>query len=79
MGDTSSWTVQLQPKSSALLEEIQKTARDLRHELIETVSPRDLQTCLRVLTEIRNRAAGVSNASDSNGVHRKGKNGKRNQ
>ncbi len=72
-------TVQLQPKSSALLEEIQKTARDLRHELIETVSPRDLQTCLRVLTEIRNRAAGVSNAGDSNGVHGKGKNGKRNQ
>ncbi|HEX4665544.1 MAG TPA: MarR family transcriptional regulator [Chthoniobacterales bacterium] len=72
-------TVHLQPKSSALLEEIQRTARDLRHELIETVSPRDLQICLRVLTEIRNRAAGVSNASDSNGVHRKNRNGKRHQ
>jgi MarR family transcriptional regulator for hemolysin len=70
-------TVHLQPKSSALLEEIQKTARDLRHELIETVSPRDLQICLRVLTEIRNRAAGVSNATGSNGVHRKNRNGKR--
>jgi MarR family transcriptional regulator for hemolysin len=69
-------TVHLQPKSSALLEEIQKTARDLRHELIETVSPRDLQICLRVLTEIRNRAAGVSNATGSNGVHRKNRNGK---
>ncbi len=70
-------TVHLQAKSSALLEEIQKTARDLRHELIETVSPRDLQVCLRVLTEIRNRAAGVSNAMGSKGVHRKNRNGKR--
>ena len=70
-------TVHLQPKSSALLEEIQKTARDLRHELIETVSPRDLQVCLRVLTEIRNRAAGVSNATGSNGLHRKSRNGHR--
>ena len=70
-------TVHLQPKSSALLEEIQETARDLRHELIEAVSPRDLQVCLRVLTEIRNRAAGVSNATGPNGVHRKSRNGNR--
>ena len=69
-------TVHLRPKSSALLEEIQRTARDLRHELIETVSPRNLQICLRVLTAIRNRAAGVSNASKSNGVHSKSRNGK---
>jgi hypothetical protein len=30
-----------------------------------------------VLTEIRNRAAGVSNAMGSKGVHRKNRNGKR--
>ncbi|MGH8094709.1 MAG: MarR family winged helix-turn-helix transcriptional regulator [Chthoniobacterales bacterium] len=53
-------TVQLQPKSSALLQKIEKTARDLRHELLETIRAQDLQTCLRVLTEIRNRAASVS-------------------
>jgi len=53
-------TVHLQPKSSALLHEIEETARDLRHELLETIPARDLQTCLRVLTNIRNRAASVS-------------------
>jgi hypothetical protein len=42
------------------LHEIEGTARDLRHELLETIPARDLQTCLRVLTNIRNRAASVS-------------------
>lgn len=62
-------TVHLQPKSSALLQKIEDTARNLRHELLETIPARDLQTCLRVLTEIRNRAASVSingvNANDT--------------
>lgn len=64
-------TVHLQPKSSALLEEIQKTARDLRHELVEKISRRDLQTCLRVLTEIRNRASGIGSTGQANGAHGK--------
>ena len=70
-------TVHLQPKSSALLEEIQKTARDLRHELLEKIPPRDLQICLRVLTEIRNRAAAVTAATQLNGIRGKSRNGKR--
>ncbi len=49
-------TVHLQPKSSSLLHRIDETARNLRHELVETVSPRDMQTCLRVLNEIRRKA-----------------------
>jgi len=49
-------TVHLQPKSSDLLEQIQRTARELRHELLEAIPARDLQTCLRVLIEIRHRA-----------------------
>lgn len=53
-------TVHLQPKSSTLLHKIEETAHDLRHELLETIPARDLQTCLRVLTNIRNRAALVS-------------------
>ena len=52
-------TVHLQPKSSAILEKIEGTARELRHELLETIPARDLQTCMRVLVEIRNRAASV--------------------
>lgn len=67
-------TVHLQPKSSALLQKIEETARELRHELLETIPARDLQTCLRVLTEIRNRAAPVGDGKANN----KSKNGKRN-
>ncbi len=49
-------TVHLQRKSSSLLRHIEETARNLRHELVETISPQDLQTCLRVLNEIRRQA-----------------------
>ena len=52
-------TVHLQPKSSQLLHEIEETARELRHEILETISPRDLQICLRVLSEIRQKAAAA--------------------
>lgn len=52
--------VHLQPKSSAVLQKIEETAFKLRHELLENIPPQNLQTCLRVLTEIRNRAASVS-------------------
>ena len=50
-------TVHLQRKSSRLLQQIEGTAGELRHELLATISPDDLQTCLRVLAEIRHRAA----------------------
>ena len=59
------------------MEKIQKTARDLRHELLEKIPARDLQVCLRVLTEIRNRAAAVTAAKQLNGIRGKSRNGKR--
>ena len=66
-------TVHLQPKSSAMLEKIQATAFQLRHELLEKIPPADLQTCLRVLTEIRNRAASASSeAMNGNSITGKG-------
>src|SRR5471032_1514760 len=46
-------TVHLQRKSSRLLEQIEGTARQLRHELLTEIPPKDLQTCLRVLAEVR--------------------------
>jgi MarR family transcriptional regulator, transcriptional regulator for hemolysin len=49
-------TVQLARKSSPVLAQIFDTAQQLRHELIATVPERDLQTCMRVLTRIRERA-----------------------
>ena len=59
-------TVQLQPKSSRLLQQIEATARELRHEILATISPNDLQTCVRVLTEIREKAADAA-AHSKNG------------
>ncbi len=49
-------TVHLERKASALWHRIEKTARGLRHELVETIPAKDLQTCLRVLNEIRRQA-----------------------
>jgi len=59
-------TVHLQPKSSSLLHRIEETARSLRHELVETIAPQDLQTCMRVLNEIC-RVALESPGHDRNG------------
>jgi hypothetical protein len=41
----------------------------LRHEILATISPDDLQTCLRVLAEIRQNAAAAStHAGNGNGA-----------
>jgi MarR family transcriptional regulator, transcriptional regulator for hemolysin len=48
--------VRLARKTSPVLHQIFDTARQLRHELIATVPERDLQTCMRVLTKIREQA-----------------------
>jgi MarR family transcriptional regulator for hemolysin len=65
-------TVHLQPKSNAIMERIEETARDLRHELLEKIPAHDLQTCMRVLIEIRNRAATVSADSTNGNGHKEG-------
>ncbi|HEY5036356.1 MAG TPA: MarR family transcriptional regulator [Chthoniobacterales bacterium] len=52
-------TVHLEEKSSALLRRIKQTAGALRRDLVAEVSPRDLQTCMRVLSEIKGRAVEV--------------------
>ena len=67
-------TVHLQRKSSQLLRQIEDTARELRHELLQTISPRDLQTCVRVLVEIRHKAvAAAVRAGNGNGTAEKRK------
>ncbi|HEX3817593.1 MAG TPA: MarR family transcriptional regulator [Chthoniobacterales bacterium] len=53
-------TVHLEEKSSALLRRIKQTAGALRRELVANISARDLQSCMRVLSEIRARAVEVS-------------------
>jgi len=48
--------VHLQRRSKAVLEQIFSAAHELRGELLDDVPPKDLQTCLRVLAEIRQKA-----------------------
>jgi MarR family transcriptional regulator for hemolysin len=61
-------TVHLQTRSKAVLEKIFNAAHDLRHELIEDIPQRDLETCIRVLAQIRTKAEQPSNGAQ-NGHH----------
>ena len=56
-------TVHLQRRSKAVLDKIFNTAHDLRTELIEDIPQRDLETCIRVLTRIREKAEPPANGS----------------
>jgi MarR family transcriptional regulator for hemolysin len=48
--------IHLQRRSKAVLDKIFNTAHELRHELIEDIPQRDLETCIRVLDQIRKKA-----------------------
>lgn len=65
-------TVHLERKSSALLRRIEQAASELRNELLEKIPRRDLQTCMRVLSTIRDKAGAVAETK-TNGNGRIGK------
>lgn len=54
-------TVHLQKGSAAVLGQIFQTAGTLRLELLEDIPKRDLETCVRVLAQIRDRALAAPN------------------
>jgi MarR family transcriptional regulator for hemolysin len=54
-------TIHLQRGSKPVLEKIFNTAHDLRAELIEDISERDLRTCIKVLSKIRDKAERPAN------------------
>ncbi|MEY2529104.1 MAG: MarR family transcriptional regulator, transcriptional regulator for hemolysin [Verrucomicrobiota bacterium] len=56
-------TVHLQRRSKAVLEKIFNTAHDLRAELIENIPQPDLETCIRVLSKIRDKAEQPANGA----------------
>ena len=56
-------TVHLQRRGKAVLDKIFNTAHDLRSELIEDISRRDLETCIRVLSKIREKAERPANGA----------------
>jgi len=60
-------TVHLQRRSKAVLDKIFNTAHDLRTELIEDIPQRDLETCIRVLTRIREKAEQPATNGARNG------------
>ena len=49
-------TVHLQPRTARVIDRINATALKLRHELIRDIPVREMQTCMRVLDEVRARA-----------------------
>src|SRR3954463_6373108 len=56
-------TVHLQRRSKAVLDKIFNTAHDLRAELLEDISERDLGTCIKVLSKIRDKAERPANGA----------------
>jgi MarR family transcriptional regulator for hemolysin len=48
--------IHLQRRSKSVLDKIFNTAHELRHELIEDIPHDDLETCIRVLDQIRKKA-----------------------
>ena len=54
-------TVHLQRRSKAVLDKIFNTAHDLRAELLQDISERDLGTCIKVLAKIRDKAERPAN------------------
>ena len=68
-------TVHLQRRSKAVLEKIFNAAHDLRTELIEDISRRDLETCIRVLAKIREKAERPANGARNGHSGRTKKNG----
>jgi len=67
--------VHLQRRSKAVLDKIFNTAHDLRKELIEDISQRDLETCIRVLGQIREKAEKPASGAQ-NGHHELTKGGR---
>jgi MarR family transcriptional regulator for hemolysin len=56
-------TVHLQRRSKSVLDKIFNAAHDLRTELIEDISQRDLETCIRVLAKIKEKAERPANGA----------------
>lgn len=56
LNDRRCKTVHLQRRSQSVLDRIFSAAHELREELLHDVPLEDLATCLRVLTQIRERA-----------------------
>ena len=57
-------TVHLQPRTQRVINRINATALKLRHELIRAIPAREMQVCMRVLAQVRER---IDRAPGQNG------------
>jgi MarR family transcriptional regulator for hemolysin len=64
-------TVHLQEQSTGVLEQIFGTAKTLRQELLRGIPRQDLETCIRVLAQIRDRAGAASFARVQSSTERR--------
>ena len=70
-------TVHLTRRAQRVIEEINSAAFELRHELLDDISPAELRTCIRVLDRIRQKAEkGNGNGKNAANRGRAEKNGK---
>lgn len=69
-------TVHLAPRAQRVIEQISDAAFKLRHELLDDIPASELQTCMRVLGRIRQKAEkGNGNGKHAVARIRAGKNG----
>jgi len=64
-------TVHLQRRAASVLDNIFSTAQELRQELLADIPKQDLHTCISVLSQIRDRADGISHNGVQNGTERR--------
>ena len=64
-------TVHLQARAAIVLDRIFSTAQNLRGELLAEIPKRDLEACVRVLSQIRDRAGALSLKGVQNGPERR--------
>ncbi len=60
--------VHLKKRSKPVLDEIFSTAHSLREELLKDIPQRDLETCMQVLTRIRERAEAETSGARAGGA-----------
>ena len=63
-------TVHLQPRTQREINRINATALELRRELIEDIPTRDMEVCMRVLSNVRERIDRASGANGNRGKHK---------
>jgi MarR family transcriptional regulator for hemolysin len=61
--------VHLGRRAQSVIAQINATARKLRHELMADIPKRDLQTCMRVLEQVRDKAEAGKQSGRNGHVH----------